>query len=143
MELIQAVGATAAFVLTAYVLNVRRRARPAHKPGISESVVRLLQFGRRKLLSSMLDVGGFFGCDIGGSLTKLIMFLPDPELIDRLVKRAPSEHVEKSHWHDKLASVQDLSKFMLSRVTYGATGVRDAHLSFHITELGGSFHFVR
>jgi hypothetical protein len=33
-------------------------------------------------------VGGFFGADIGGTLSKLVFFLPDRELATRMLQRA-------------------------------------------------------
>ena len=139
----QVAASGAAFGLLAYVLAVRARSRPHLKPGVSQAVVRLLHRGRRKLLSSIIDVGGFFGLDIGGSLTKLVFFMPDAVLIEELERRVPSGHTDAAAWRGRLAAVKDVAAFMLSRASYGGTGVRDDHLSFHISELGGSFHFVR
>jgi hypothetical protein len=129
--------------VTAYVLSLRARAHPVLKPGAPESVQRLLLHGRRKLLTNLFDVGGFLGIDIGGSLTKLVFFSPDSDLVDRMLRRAPEQHVEASGWRSKLSAVRQVEAFMLSTVSYGGTGTRDAHLSFHIAELGGTFHFVR
>jgi len=137
------VAAVAGMAATTWALHVRRRARPALRPGVSDAVIRLLQRGRRKLLSNVLDAGGFFGVDIGGSLTKMVFFLPDAELVDRMVERGPAEHVKAGHWRDKVQALRDVAAFMLSTDSYGGTGVRDSHLSFHIRELGGSFHFIR
>jgi hypothetical protein len=135
--------AAAAVGLTIFTLSVRKRAHPPGRAGLSKAVSALLHHGRRKLLSSLLDVGGFFSADIGGSLTKLVFFLPDAELIDRLLQRVPPEHIASAHWQAKLSSIADLATFVLAKAQYGRTGVRDAHLSFHISELGGTFHFIR
>ena len=136
-----ALAAAGLAAATALVLQSRRACKPHVRPGISEASLHLLQQGRRKLLSKLLDVGGFFGIDIGGSLTKLLFFLPDEDVVARLVARAPPEHA--AGWMAKLASVKLIAAFLLSRTHFGATGVRDAQLSFHMPELGGSFHFIR
>ncbi len=107
------------------------------------SLLRLLRNGRRKLLSDVLDVGGFFGVDMGGSLTKLVFFYPDAELVDKLLKLAPRERADRQQWDTKVHAINDVAAFILNYERYGETGVRDAHLSFHLRELGGSFHFVR
>jgi len=139
----EAVLAAVGAAVTVYVLGLRARAHPVIKPGAPESVQRMLLHGRRKLLTNLFDVGGFLGIDIGGSLTKLVFFSPDADLVDRMLRRSPEEHVEASGWRSKLAAVRQVEAFMLSTVSYGGTGIRDAHLSFHISELGGTFHFVR
>ena len=116
---------------------------PPKPTGLSESVYRLLQHGRRRLIANMLDVGGFFGADIGGSLAKLVFFTPNDGLVDWLMnpKRAPREKLEA--WREKITAVKKLAEWMLSRENYGLTGVRDASLAVKVDELGGTFHFVR
>ena len=128
--------------LVTYALSLRRARRPQRLTSASSQ--RLLAMGKRRLLSKLLDVGGFFGLDIGGTLSKLVFFLPDRDLVTRMLKRvSPEGAAQHAAWHAKLASVHQIAAFILSRTRYGATGVRDAHLSFHMEELGGSFHFIR
>jgi type II pantothenate kinase len=85
-----------------------------------------------------MDLGGFFGMDIGGTLAKLVFFLPDKELATKMLKQQPA-----AQWRSKLASVHQLAGFILDNDRYGATGVRDSHLSIDVPDLGGSFHFIR
>ena len=129
-------------------MSIRRSRRPQRLT--SESSLRLLSQGQRKLLSKVLDVGGFFGLDIGGTLSKLVFFLPDRDLATRMLQRAsltqrtggPGKPA-LAEWAAKLTSIHLIGSFILANERYGATGVRDAHLSFHMEELGGSFHFIR
>lgn len=130
-----------AVAITVYALQIRSTRRP--KRLLSDTSARLLAHGQRRLVSRLLDVGGFFGVDIGGTLTKLVFFAPDKDLIGRILKRVSPAHAAEAEWHTKLASIQQLEHFILSRTIYGGTGVRDARLSFHMAELGGSFHFIR
>ena len=95
------------------------------------------------MLSKLFDLGGFFGADIGGTLCKLVFFLPDKELATRMLQRAAPERAAQSQWASKLESIQNIAGFIFSRTHYGATGVRDDHLSFRLEALGGSFHFIR
>lgn len=95
------------------------------------------------MLSKLFDLGGFFGADIGGTLCKLVFFLPDKELATRMLQRAAPERAAQSQWASKLESIQKIAGFIFSRTHYGATGVRDDHLSFRLEALGGSFHFIR
>ena len=76
--------------------------------------------GMDGVVGDNIEVGSFFGIDFGGTLTKFVCFEPD---------EVP----------DSLAPLLD---FLTSNVRYGATGERDAHLSFHSRKLGGRFHFV-
>ena len=127
-------------------MSIRRSRRPQRLT--SESSLRLLSQGQRKLLSKLLDVGGFFGLDIGGTLSKLVFFLPDRELATRMLQRAAQRtggpaKTALAEWAAKLSSIHIIGSFILANERYGATGVRDAHLSFHMEELGGSFHFIR
>lgn len=142
-SIVDGIVAAVATAAALYYVGGRTRARVKPKPGLSDAVFRLLQHGRRKLIANMLDLGSFFGADIGGSLTKLVLFVPDAGLVDWLMKRAPREHVEAAHWSHKMESIDVLQRFILSRQSYGRTGVRDAHLEVHVKELGGSFHFIR
>lgn len=75
--------------------------------------------------ASMVDVGECFGIDIGGTLAKLIFFEPDFPQATRK------------------ETVNIISKFISSSTTYGQFGRRDAHLAFHLPELGGTFQFIR
>jgi hypothetical protein len=127
-------------------MSIRRSRRPQRLT--SDSSLRLLSQGQRKLLSKLLDVGGFFGADIGGTLSKLVFFLPDKELATRMLDRAaqraggPTKSALEE-WAAKLTSIHKIAGFILASERYGATGVRDAHLSFRMDELAGSFHFIR
>jgi hypothetical protein len=124
-----------------YSMSLRRSRRPQRLT--SDASLRLLAQGKRRLLSKLLDVGGFFGADIGGTLSKLVFFLPDKELATRMLQRAAPARAAQAQWASKLAAIHKIAGFILSRETYGATGVRDAHLSFRLAALGGSFHFIR
>jgi hypothetical protein len=135
--------ASAAALVSAIVVALHVRARRRPKRVLSDVSARLLAQGQRKLVHKLLDVAGFFGTDIGGSLTKLVFFAPDKDLVGRMLRRVSPAHAAEAGWHSKLASVQQIEAFILSRTVYGGTGVRDAHLSFHMAELGGSFHFIR
>ncbi|RYY36855.1 hypothetical protein EON62_01475 [archaeon] len=144
-QLATALVAAVSVGITVWTLRLRQRTQPSHfvKLGASDAAVRLLQKGRRKMLSNLLDVGGFFGIDMGGSLTKVVVFLPDDELADRTLELARKRGIPTSDWEAKLARIHSVANFFMSRTTYGMTGVRDAHLSFHMRELGGAFHFIR
>lgn len=131
------VAALAAFVCALAHRKSRAPARP-----LSDASHRLLARGRARLLLKLLDVGGFFGVDIGGTLSKIVFFLPDRELAERMLRKLWPQRDKQAVWAAKLASVHQLAGFILSRDRYGATGVRDAHLSFHMPELGGTFHFI-
>ena len=72
-----------------------------------------------------------------------MFFQPDEQLTARMLQRMTANRVEASIWQAKLKSVASISSFITSRESYGATGVRDAHLSFHMEDLGGTFHFIR
>lgn len=141
VTLARAAAAAGSLLLTVYVLSLRRERKPHIRPGLSEASLRLLRQGQRNLLRKLLDVGGFFGVDIGGSLTKLVFFLPDENLVEKMLRRTDPAHA--AVWRTKLASIRQIATFIKSSTRYGATGVRDAHLSFHMTDLGGSFHFIR
>ena len=94
-----------------------------------EAVVRAselqYQAGRRSLLHKLLDLGGFFGVDIGGTLAKVVFFLPDKELATRMLVRLAPQRSRQAEWHAKLHSVHQLAGFILSNDRYGATGVRE------------------
>jgi hypothetical protein len=124
-------------------LRLRRSFLPKIKPHVSQTALLFLQQGRRRLLTRLLDVGGFFGLDIGGSLTKLVFFVPDDAMLMRMLKRAPATNEDTRTWAEKIFHIRETAKFVLGRDRYGATGVRDHQLSFHMAELGGSFHFLR
>jgi hypothetical protein len=128
-------------LLAVIVLRIRHSRRPAVRPGLTETALRLLQRGRRAAVTKLLDIGGFFGMDIGGSLTKLVFFMPDEDLVVRVINRVPEK--QRALWHKRFAAVKAVSKFIMSREAYGKTGVRDARLSFHLPDLGGHFHFIR
>jgi hypothetical protein len=135
-------GAAAAAGALAWVLHVRKTARPQRgAPAGEASSARLFALGKRVVLSRLLDVGGFFGVDIGGSLTKLVFFMPDADMEPRVLRKAaPSD---AASWHAKLASIKKIHAFVMSTDTYGRTGVRDSRLAFHMPEFGGTFHFIR
>lgn len=88
--------------------------------------VRVLSDSR---LLSLLDSGGFFGADIGGTLTKLTFFEPDD--------------VASSGSAGLRESMQRIHAFIMATTRYGHTGQRDAHQSFHAELLRGTFHFIR
>ena len=175
----EVLAAACAALAASYALWRRSRGEVA-RPGVSAALSELLRAGRRKLLSDVLDVGGFFGADIGGSLTKLVFFLPDDALLDRLLAGKQQQRLQQllqrqqrqysppprqeggddvgapgggggggggggygSHWPAMAAALRGCARFILGRERYGATGVRDAGLAFHLRELGGTFHFVR
>lgn len=93
------------------------------------------------MLHKLLDIGNFFGIDIGGSLTKLVFFMPDEHHVRRLLARLPPEQFAPCQ--ARFAAITEVAKFILSQVSYGKTGVRDVHLSFEMPDLGGCFHFLR
>ena len=137
-------GWAAGAASTALVLHIaalRRSRRPPHPP-MSETSARLLSLGQRRLLATILD-GGVFGVDIGGSLAKILFFEPDEGLVSKLLRRPPPSSAHHTQWRAMLSSVRALGAFIHSATRYGATGVRDAHLSFHMAALGGAFHFIR
>ena len=140
-SIIQAVAGAAAVIGTIAILNFRKTRKPVVRPGISESSLRLLRAGRRRIISRLANTGAFFGVDIGGTLVKLAFFEPDAAVSAKVMSHAPAGVA--ANWADKLGGVQALSQFLLSRTHYGATGVRDDQLSFHLPELGGTFHFIR
>jgi len=127
-----------------YSMNIRRSRRPQHSLTLSESSNSRLFASRSKLLLKLLDLGGFFGVDIGGSLSKIVFFLPDKNLATDMLRRmGRSKKSGSEDWIAKLGSIHQLAKFILSNVRYGLTGVRDFELSFDMPDLGGSFHFIR
>jgi type II pantothenate kinase len=129
----------AAALAATYVLYVRRTYRPNIKhANISNASMKLIQQGRRKLLTKLLDMGNFFGIDIGGSLTKLVFFQPDDALVQKMLLKSP-DNIRLM----KFEAIKGLGNFILSSTVYGQTGIRDDMLSFHISELGGTFHFIR
>jgi hypothetical protein len=135
-----AAGVAAVAALAAsLVLGMRRSRRPHHVPAGPSS--RIFSLGSRTLVSKLLDIGGFFGVDIGGSLTKLVFFMPDKDLVPRVFRKASP--ADRSKWLTQLASIDQIAAFMFTSSTYGRTGVRDVRLGFHVPELGGTFHFVR
>ena len=71
------VGLTFALGYYVYSLALRRARGPLRPSAASQ---RLLAEGRKRLLLKLLDVGGFFGVDIGGTLCKLMFFLPEKDL---------------------------------------------------------------
>jgi type II pantothenate kinase len=131
----------AALVGVIALLHVRRARKPHVRPGISESSLRLLRAGRRRIVSRLANTGAFFGVDIGGTLVKLAFFEPDAAVVDRVMSSPPPGRA--AEWADRVGGVRSLAAFLLSRSTYGATGVRDDSLAFHLPELGGTFHFIR
>jgi hypothetical protein len=133
-------GAAVAAALATWTLHVRRSHRPQRGAG-SQSTVRLFSLGKRLLVSKLLDIGGFFGVDIGGSLTKLVFFLPDRDVIDRALRKASAS--DATAWGSKVAFVDQIAAFVMSTTKYGKTGVRDDRLSLRMPELGGTFHFIR
>ena len=138
LGLLASVVSCAAVIL---LLQTRHAHRPRVKPGLSDTSLRLLQRGRRAILQKLLNIGNFFGIDIGGSLTKLVFFMPDETLVRRLLSRLPPDQVAQSQ--ARFAAISEVAKFILSQVSYGKTGVRDVHLSFEMPDLGGTFHFLR
>jgi Fumble len=113
-------------------------------PHAPPALIRLLKNGRRKLLSDVLDVGAFFGLDIGGSLAKLVFFFPDSDLTRSLLERgkAQVEPHRRRDWTNRLKALANINDFIQSQENYGATGKREAGLAFHSEELGGAFHFI-
>lgn len=81
---------------------------------------------RDSKLLSLFDTGGFFGVDIGGTLTKLTFFVPDD------IEAGSSLE----------AGIAKISAFMMSATRYGKSGKREPHQSFHSPTLKGTFHFV-
>lgn len=123
-----------------------RAARPRPPPRstfLSQATQRLLSPGNASLLHKLLDLGGFFGVDIGGTLAKVVFFLPDKELVTRMLVRLAPQRSRQAEWHAKLHSVHQLAGFILSNDRYGATGVRDVELALDLPDLGGSLHFIR
>lgn len=135
----------AAFVSAAAVAIFAFHVRKSHRPqrgAISQTSARLFAVGRRAVIASLLDnVGAIFGADVGGSLTKLMVFIPDRDIISRVLRKAPLENLPS--YAAKLASLDQIAAFLMSTEKYGRTGVRDARLACHMDELGGTFHFVR
>lgn len=136
-----AVGALAVVVTTIVSMRVRFSRKPVVRPGISESSQRLIETGRNKLLSRLANTGAFFGVDIGGTLVKLMFFEPDAEVVDRVMSHTPVG--TQADFADRMGGVRALAAFLLARTQYGGTGVRDDELAFHLSELGGTFHFIR
>ena len=128
-------------IVAVVVLRTRHAHRPSVKPGISETSLRLLQRGRRAVLQKLLNVGNFFGIDIGGSLTKLVFFMPDENFVDRMLMRFPA--AQRAQYRARYDAISEVAKFILSQVSYGKTGVRDVRLAFDMPDLGGRFHFLR
>jgi hypothetical protein len=124
-----------------FVLSRRRQRAPALRPSAASQ--RLLSAGRKRLLLKLLDVGGFFGMDIGGTLCKLMFFLPEKELALGMLRTVWTQQNTRAQCEAKLKSVHALAGFILSRDRYGKTGVRDTHLSFSLPGMGGEFHFIR
>ena len=141
MTLFSFLASTAACAIAVFILRTRHAHRPHVKPGLSETSLRLLQQGRRVVLQKLLNVGNFFGIDIGGSLTKLVFFMPDEHLVYRLMMRLPSD--QRAQSQARFDAITAVAKFILSRVSYGKTGVRDVRLSIDMPDLGGCFHFLR
>lgn len=139
MSALRTAGVLAALAAYVYALAVRR----ARGPRPSAASQRLLASGRKRLLRKLLDVGGFFGIDIGGTLCKLIFFLPDKDLTLGMLRTVWPQQDKRAQCEAKLKSVHALAGFILSRDRYGKTGVRDTHLSFSLPGMGGEFHFIR
>ena len=87
------------------------RARSAlAQQGSAAPASRLLKEGRSQLLSRILDIGGFFGADIGGSLTKLVFFEPAADVTTGLIAATSSERVSSAGWQKKLQGVQHVRR---------------------------------
>lgn len=135
------VGAYAAIAACVCALALRRARGPQLRPSAASQ--RLLAAGRKRLLLKLLDVGGFFGMDIGGTLCKLMFFLPEKDLALGMLRTVWAQGDKRAQCEGKLKSVHALAGFILSRDRYGLTGVRDKHLSFRLPGMGGEFHFIR
>lgn len=73
--------------------------------------------------------GDFFGVDVGGSLAKIALLAPAPELLADLSPPVA-------------AAISKVSKFVVNREKYGATGIRDPDLALQVEGVG-VIHFIR
>lgn len=128
-----------------FFLHLRGLAHPhiEHAEALPAGLARRLRNGRRRLLSRVLDVAGFFGADMGGSLTKLVFFLPDDEMIGRLRQVKDRPEAARDVVEEKIDALQRVGDFILAHDNYGGTGTRDAALQLHVNQLGGTLHFIR
>jgi type II pantothenate kinase len=96
-------------------------------------------------LPHILDLATPFAVDIGGSLTKLVFFVPDAPLRAVALTRAAAKSARAAgELSARLAANDRIAAFMLSRERFGRTGVRDPQLALHLPRsCGGTFHFVR
>jgi type II pantothenate kinase len=120
--------ATAAFVVVTGVLLVRALVRSALLKSKQE------QWRNHK----SHDLGGAFGFDIGGTLSKVVYFY-------RTAPKTPTSRggraMERSESY--ISAVEQMKDFLLQSETYGASGTRDTSLSVKSRRLGGDIHFIR
>ena len=123
------------------LLLLRRQSRPVHG-AVTSSAAAFFRLGRTNFLAKLLDLAAPFSVDIGGSLTKLVFFVPDRELAHRVLKKCASP-AEAEALQNRLNVIDRIATYVLKSERYGRTGVRDASLMLSVPDVGGTFHFIR
>lgn len=112
---------------------------------------------RKKKKEGSVNIGGIFGMDIGGTLSKIVYFerkqgnssngTSDNKPNESLTSLAPpkmSRDRSFDHFdtpaHQK--ALEDIYVAMQSTTMMGESGRRDKALSFYSSVLGGRFHFI-
>lgn len=112
---------------------------------------------RRKKKEGSVNIGGIFGMDIGGTLSKIVYFerkqvgydsnggkgdkKPAAPIDKPTLRRDKSFEQFDTPAHQK--ALEDIYVAMQSSDMMGETGKRDKQLSFYSSILGGRFHFIR
>jgi type II pantothenate kinase len=123
------------------LLLFRRQKRPVHG-AVTSSAAAFFRLGRTNFLAKLLELAAPFSVDIGGSLTKLVFFVPDRELAQRVLKKCANS-AEAEALQDRLGVIDRIAAFVLKSERYGRTGVRDSLLTLAVPDVGGTFHFIR
>lgn len=96
---------------------------------------------RKKKKEGSINIGGIFGMDIGGTLSKIVYFER------KMIGMEPVQSNGEPNFQDYNSpqhqeALAQIYSAMLSQSFLGTTGVRDESLSFYSSFLGGRFHFI-
>mmetsp|Transcript_2743 Transcript_2743/g.4124 ORF Transcript_2743/g.4124 Transcript_2743/m.4124 type:complete len:556 (+) Transcript_2743:157-1824(+) len=106
---------------------------------------------RKRKKEGSVNIGGIFGMDIGGTLSKIVYFEKRPSAKGKddengSVNQPPLSR-DKSFDHFDTpahqAALEQIYQAMQSQQLLGQTGRRDQALGFYSSILGGRFHFIR